>query len=212
MEIKSKLSPRLPKLPLSIYKSIKIGEAVSKDGENFSIFIGLDKKIVSQLKTLSLDKKDEELQKNTGDRKRFGEGSYSDWYKKNRIPFILVHTSTAALAVLVWFGPKMLGKKSIKYQKSKELTKEEIELPKDKIENWHTISYRAYPNFRGKGLTKKFATSVIEIYMKKFPNIKLWSGIDARNAASRKLAESLGFKILEKLSDRKENWLVMVKY
>ncbi len=195
--------------PLPIYKKIKIAKAVDKTGEEFSVYAGLDKKIAVQLKKLSLDKKDTELQENTGDRKRFGLGSYTAWYKQNRTPFVLVHNKTNALAAIVWFGPKPLGKKSIKFDKGKKLKKAK---PEPYEGNWHTISYRAYPDFRGKGLTKKFGFFVIDAYMKKFPGIRLWAGIDTENEASRRISEAWGFKTLEKLSDRKAKWLVMVKY
>lgn len=195
--------------PLPIYKSRKIAEAVSKSGEIFSILAGLDKKLVLQLKNLSLDKKDKELQKNTGDRKRFGEGSYAEWYKKNRVPFALVHTVTNTLAALVWFGPKSLGQKSIRFFKNQKLEKKAVFARAD---DWHTIAFRSYPPFRGKGLTKEFVAFCTYVYMKKFSNIKIWAGIDTYNAASEKLSLGLGFKTLERLSDRKAHWLVMVKY
>lgn len=204
-----KSSPKLPKIPLPIYKAVKIGDMASKDGDKFSILAGLNKKLISELKDLSLNMRDQELQENTGDKKRFGEGSYKDWYSKNRVPFALVHDKTGALAALAWLGPKSLGKKSIKYvAKEKAVKKSDTEWKNI----WHTIAFRAYPPFRGKGLTKKFVALVIDAYMKKFPNIKIWNGIYAKNIASRKLSEGLGFQTLEKLSDRKANWLVMVKY
>ncbi len=199
-----------------MYKSVKIGEITIMNGDlpageagKFSVFAGLDKKLVSKLKALSLDKKDKELQKNTGDYKRFGVGSYSTWYKKNRVPFALVHQSSGALAGIVWFGPKSLGTKSIKY-----IAKEE---PAKKCETewenvWHTIAFRSYPPFRGIGLAKKFVNIALGAYLKKFPHAKIWNGIYTKNIASKKLSESLGFKTLEKLSDREANWLVMVKY
>ncbi len=192
---------------MKIFKKTKIGQIYSKDGDKFFIFAGLDKKLVAELKALSLNKKDKELQKNTGDLKRFGLGSYSEWYKKNRTPFALVHEKTGALAGLVWFGPKALGEKSIKYGIEGKKVKKE-----SKKNTWHTIAYRAYPPFRGKGITKKFTAFATDVYMKNFPNIKVWAGIDDRNKASQKLSEGLGFKTLEKLSDKKAHWLVMVKY
>ena len=48
-------------LPLFIFSSFHLADAISKDGEEFDLFIVLDKKHVEQLKKLSLDKKDEEL-------------------------------------------------------------------------------------------------------------------------------------------------------
>ena len=103
MEINSDLSYQKFLFPLPIYRTIKIGEAFSKDKEKFFIIVGLDKKMIEQLKKLSIDENDIELQKNTSDLKRFGLGSYKNWYKKERTPFILVHTNTNTLAAIVWF-------------------------------------------------------------------------------------------------------------
>lgn len=209
MEIISDFGSKKLTFPLPIYKTIKIGEAISKNEENFSIFVGLDKEIVAQLKTLSLDENDVELQKNTSDKKRFGLGSYEDWYRKGRTPFTLIHTATNTLAGIVWFGPKPLGRKSLKHLGNKELELDETLLDND---NWHTLGYRSYPNFRGKGLVKEFVIFSMNVYLKNVPHIKLWAGINTENIASEKLAEGLGFKSLEKLSDDNSHYLVMVKY
>lgn len=209
LHITKKLNRRLPNFPLPIYKSIKIANSVSETGDKFSIFAGLDKKKVKELKKLSLDKSDVDLQKNTSDLARFGKGSYEKWYKKNRTPFALVHNATDTLAGLIWFGPKQLGLKSLKH-----LSKKELALEKNSVYRgtWHTISYRSYPGFRGKGLMKDFGIFVMDIYLKKFPDIKLWNSTNKENSAGTRYAESLGFKLNEKLSDKKKNWLVMVKY
>jgi|SRR3989344_1861526 len=207
MKIIPKSNLKLPTFPLPVYNSIKIAKATGDMGK-FSIYIGLDKKRVKELKKLSSDKNDADLQKNTSDLKRFGLGSYEKWYKKNRTPFALVHDDTNSLAGLIWFGPKLLGRKSLKHLSSKELTEEYN--PYEGI--WHTISYRSYPQFRGKGLMKDFGIFVMDIYLKKFPGIKLWNSNNAENNAGTAYALSLGFKLNEKLSDREENWFVMVKY
>ncbi len=175
-------------LPLPIYKSIHIADAISKDGENFSVFVGLDEKMAAELKKLSLDKSDNEIQQNTSDLKRFGEGSYEEWYKKNRTPFILVHRATNALAGLIWFGPEPLF---------------------GEVGNWHTAGWRSYKPFRGKGLMKDFCSFAFDIYLTKFSNIKFWITAKKENTGSIKLAENLGFKISEKYSDGAS--VVMVK-
>ena len=189
-------------LPLLIYSAIRVADGIGKDGEEFDVYVGLEKKYIEQLKKLSLDKKDVDLQNHTGDRKRFGEGLYEVWYNKNRTPFCLIHKRTDALAALIWFGPKPLGEKSIKFRKDKEYENQNI---------WHTVSYRSYPNFRGKGLMKNFSKFVIDFYKNKFPNIMIWAGMDDRNTAMVKLSSDLSFEIDEKSSDLSENWLVMVK-
>lgn len=176
MKINQKSNLKIPPFPLPIHSTINIANAISKDSESFSIFIGLDEKMVTQLKKLSLDKNDIEIQENTSDRKRFGVGLYEDWYKKNRTPFALVNTNTNALAALVWLGPEPFV---------------------DKEGNWYTMAWRSYPSFRGKGLMKEFTKFAMDIYMKNIPNIKLWINIKKENIGSIGLAKFLGFKELE---------------
>jgi len=189
MQITFKKDSEKFSFPLPIYETIKIGEAVSKDGEDFSVFVGLDKKIASQLKQLSLDKSDTDLQKNTSDKKRFGLGSYEDWYKKNRTPFALIHKDTNALAALVWFGPEPLDEKE---------------------GNWHTAAWRSYPSFRGKGLMKDFTKFAMDAYVKSVPNIKFWIKVKKDNTGSIGLAQALGFQKLQETSPGAS--LLMVKY
>jgi len=171
-------------LPLPIYNSIHIADAIGKDGEEFSVFLGLIKKHIDQLRRFSLNEKDTDLQDNTSDRARFGEGSYEDWYAKNRTPFCLIHKRDDILASLAWFGPEPL-------------------FPGEK--DWHTVGWRAYPPFRGKGLMKNFINFVSDIYIKNFKNIespiKLWVAIRRNNMKGLKLAVSLGFEISEEASD-----------
>lgn len=191
-------------LPIPIFKTIHIADAIGKDGEEFDVFIGLDEEHVAELQRLSLDESDVELQRNTGDRNRFGLGSYEEWYGKNRTPFCLVHKRTNALATLIWFGPKDLGQKSIKFGKEND--------KQGKKENvWHTISCRSYAVFRGTGLMTNFTKFAIEVYKEKFPNVMFWSGVDVRNEGIVKLLTNLGFEVDEASSDLAENWLVMTK-
>lgn len=189
MQITSNFISQNLLLPLPIYKIIEIGKVTGKDGEKFSIFVGLNEEMIAQLKTLSLDGGDTELQKNTSDFKRFGKGSYEDWYKKNRTPFALVHAKTDKLAAIVWFGPEPLtGNKG----------------------NLHTVAWRSYPVFRGKGLMKEFTKFVMDIYIKTVPNIKFWITVKKENTGSVGFAQTLGFKELQGASN--EFSLIMVKY
>jgi len=208
MEITSYNTTESLSLPLPLYQSVKIGEATGKDGTRFFIFAGLDKKLSADLKTLSLDESDVELQKNTSDRERFGLGSYESWYAKDRVPFALVNAETDELAAIAWFGPKALGRKSQKHLSEKEKQENENLIPN---ENWHTISYRCYPHFRGKGLMKGFVGFAMNLYIKRNPGIKIWAGINSENMASDALASGLGFKVDEEASDREKHWLVMIK-
>lgn len=176
-------------LPLPIYKTIHIADATGKDGDEFSILVGLNKDFISQLKNYSLDLKDIEIQNNTSDRKRFGLGSYEDWYKKNRTPFALIHKNTNKLAALIWFGPEALVEKE---------------------GNWHTAAWRSYPLFRGKGLMKEFGKFVMKIYTENMPNVKFWITVKKENAGSIGFAQMLGFEELPEESD--SNSCIMVKY
>ncbi len=189
-------------LPLPIFTSIHIADAISKDGDEFDLLVGLEKKYAQQLKELSEDESDVDLQNFTGDRRRFVEKTYEHWYKKNRTPFGLIHKQTDTLAAIIWFGPKPLGKKSIKFG-----GKEEGKTDSD----WHTISFRSYPNFRGRGMMKNFGKFVIDFYKRYFINIKFWTGTDDRNNAFTKLITDLGFETDEKTSDLAEHWLIMTK-
>lgn len=188
MQINTKKDIEKFSLPLPIYKNIYIADAISKNGDNFSIFVGLNEEMVSQLKKLSLDVNDEEIQKNTSDRKRFGEGSYENWYKKNRTPFVLIHKDTNALAALIWFGPEPLN--GIKG-------------------NFHTSAWRSYPSFRGKGLMKDFGKFAMEIYASKIPDVKFTAVIKKENAGSIGFAEALGFTESKEASN--ENSIIMIK-
>ena len=125
-------------LPPALYEGIVIGQMTSRDGLKFYITAGLDRALVAELKSRSLDLHDTEIQKNTSDRERFGEGSYEEWYAKGRTPFALVEQNTGALAALVWFGPKPLGRKSLRHLSPEELA-EECRQPDT---GWHTIVYR----------------------------------------------------------------------
>lgn len=193
-------------LPLPLYRSERTGSVNAKDGQEFSIVVGLDKNLVAQLKEKSLDKKDTELQNNTSDYRRFGTGSYEEWYAKERTPYALV-SEDGKLAALAWFGPKPLGRKSLRFLSEEELANERHQ---EKNE-WHTIVYRSYDPFRGKGIMTPFVRFAMSDYRSRVPGIKLWAGIDSDNAASIGLAEKLGFKIAPEYSDPEAHWLAMIE-
>ncbi|OGG73148.1 hypothetical protein A3A38_03405 [Candidatus Kaiserbacteria bacterium RIFCSPLOWO2_01_FULL_53_17] len=193
--------------PLPIYTAVQIGSMRGKDRDIFDIMAGLGKALVAQVRAKSLDVADVELQENTSDRKRFGEGSYEEWYGKSRTPFALVHEATGALAALVWFGPKPLGRKSLKYLSEEELRKE----GQQKETQWHTLVYRSYPPFRGKGLMGAFVRFAIQKYRERYPDVKLWVGLNEANAASVALATTLGFHKREDLVDAEARWFAMTQ-
>jgi RimJ/RimL family protein N-acetyltransferase len=190
---------------MPIYTSQKLSSLRSKDGRDFSVVVGLEKQVVSQLKERSLDKTDLDLQNNTSDLKRFGEGSYEEWYAKERTPYALM-SEDGKLAALAWFGPKPLGRKSLRFLSEEELAKE-----KDQEKNdWHTIVYRSYEPFRGIGVMPPFLRMVMEDYKKRYPEAKLWAGISTDNLASLGLAEKLGFKRLPEYTDADAHWCAMI--
>ena len=119
----------------------------------------------------------------------------------------MVHATTNDLAGLVWLGPKALGYKSLKH-----LTNQEIEAERDiKTGEWHTVVYRSYPKFRGKGLMKHFTRFAMDMYLEHTPDAKLWVGFHTDNSASQGLVSSLGFELCEEACDREAKWLVMIK-
>ena len=167
-------------LPLPIWSSVHLADAIGEDGEELSVFVGLEKKYTEQLKAIALDENDVDLQKHTGDRERFGLGSYEDWYEKNRTPFALIHKQSDALSALVWFGPR----------------------PLFADENyWQTAAWRSYGPFRGKGIMRNFTQFAMEIYRKSFPDAKFWIALKRDNKGSAQLAVNLDFEVLEEASD-----------
>lgn len=180
-------------LPLPLYVQKEIGTLTSRDGKSFTAVIGLSEGLVEQLKAYSLDTSDAELQNNSSDFARFGEGSYEEWYAKERTPFALIDPDNGKLAAIAWLGPKPLGVDSKKHLSPEEQTQYEKKLESG---NWHTISFRSYPQYRGTGLMKGFAKLVIEEYKKHYPSAKIWAITDRSNPASIRLSEVLGLSIV----------------
>jgi RimJ/RimL family protein N-acetyltransferase len=193
--------------PLPLYESIPIADGESKDGERFTVVLGLDRHMAEQVKHYSLDENDADLQENTSDRKRFGEGSYEEWYKKGRVPFALIHEESDSVTAICWFGPKPLGMKSMKYLTDEE---RQAEMNAD-AKNWHTISYRSYNPFRGKGHMRGFVTFCIDTYLKENKDAKLWAIFNSKNEGSIALAQKLGFKPREDVSHPEDHLVTMVR-
>lgn len=194
--------------PLPLYESTPIAE-VFANGESFVLVAGLDRHMAEQVKHYSLDEDDSELQENTSDRKRFGQGSYEEWYSKGRVPFALIHEETDTVTAICWFGPKPLGSKSMRFLSENEI-KEEKNL-KEKAENWHTISYRCYNPFRGKGIMTGFVQFAIDTYLAHYRDAKIWAIINNTNPASTKLAEKLQFKVVPEASHPEDHLVVMAR-
>ncbi len=178
-------------LPVPLYTATPIAKAASDDGSAFLIYLGLDEPLVAKLRERSLDPNDPDLDRYTSDRKRFGEGSYEIWYGQRRTPFALV-SAEGELAALAWFGPKPLGRKSLKHASPAET--EALESLGTKTD-WHTLSFRAYPKFRGKKLMKDFVRFAMEEYERAMPRAKLWTITSKENAGSVALATKLGFEV-----------------
>lgn len=192
---------------LALGESRKIASATSADGSVFSIVEGLDENLIAQLRERSLDLSDTELQ-TTSDYARFGTGSYADWFaSKERTMFALV-SADGALAALAWFGPKPLGRKSMKHLSTEELSQNEKAMDSA---GWHTIVYRSYAPYRGKGLMTDFVRFAMETYQARYPGSKMWAGIFSNNPASLGLTKKLGFIVDESASDGDSAETILVK-
>jgi RimJ/RimL family protein N-acetyltransferase len=193
-------------ITLPLYEVLSLAEACSKSNEEFLLIVGMNQEQVQRLKELSLDETDTALRENTSDHQRFGQGSYEEWYAQSRTIFSLIHKDTGDLAAITWFGPKPLGKKSLKH-----VVGQEAILEQDVQDNWHTISYRCYPRFRGQGIMKPFVAFCLDAYSQEFPQAKFWAGMHSANAASDGLALSLGFEPCQAASDAAACWQVMTR-
>lgn len=195
-------------LPLPLYDSVPLGTVTDRTGERFTLVAGLSRELVGQLVERSLDTSDVEIQQNTSDRERFGTGSYEAWYGKGRVPFALVHDATGKLAALAWYGPKPLGRKSLKHLPPEERVQDERAMDAD---NWHTVVYRSYPPYRGQGVMKGFVRETMRLYREAYPQARFWAGIHSENPASIGLATALGFVIDPECSNLAEHHTVMVE-
>ncbi len=193
-------------LPLPLYATQSVGRLESQELGTFRLVVGLDEALVAQLRAYSLDERDRDIQDSTSDRERFGTGSYEEWYSKNRLPFALVDDS-GALAAIVWFGPKPLGRKSLKYLTDAERAEELLQ----KEDVWHTLVYRSYVPYRGKGLMTPFVRACVDEYLHLHPEAKLWVGVSTKNVSSIVLASKLGFIRREDSFDAEKQWVAMVR-
>lgn len=198
---------RLPAtLPLKLYETATVGTAETDAGQRFSIQIGLDEAGASKLKGLSLAD-DPALRDNTSDYERFGIGSYEEWYEKGRSIFALVDESNGALAAIAWYGPKPLGRKSLKHLSPEEQAREKEST--QEAGDWHTIVFRSYPPYRGTGIMTDFVRTSLDLYLTYFPSARIWAGINGGNAGSIRLCEKLGFTKDGSISS--DEWVGMVR-
>ena len=190
--------------PIAIYQSMPIGDIDGRDGTHFILYAGMSKEHAAQLKVFSMDDTDVDLQNNTSDRKRFGEGSYEGWYAHNRTPFSVVDTATNKLAALIWFGPKAIGTKSMR-----NLSDDAQENVMDADTGTeHTIAYRSYPPYRGAGIMKKAVNEATEAYQAVFPEAVIWAIIDEKNESSMGFAGALGYEVQ---GESEDGFVVMVR-
>jgi RimJ/RimL family protein N-acetyltransferase len=190
--------------PLPIYTTISVGSIEGRDNTMFTLHAGMTEEQVSQLKAFSLNETDTALQNNTSDRKRFGEGSYQEWYANNRVPFSVIEDATGNLAALIWFGPKPVGVKSLNHITDDE----QKEILNTESGNGHTIAYRAYNPYRGVGIMKKAVIAATKAYLEVFPEAMLWAIVDESNEASVGLSKALGYV---EAGEAKDGFVVMVR-
>lgn len=191
-------------IPLGLYETAVIGTVRTDAGQEFSLQLGLDKVGATKLRELSLAD-DPALRENTSDYERFGTGSYEDWYAKGRSIFALI-SGSGELAAIVWYGPKPLGRKSLKHLSPEEQAREKESV--QEAGDWHTIVFRSYPPYRGAGIMTDFTKATLDIYKHYFPSARIWAGINEANAGSIRLCEKLGFSKDESISTNE--WVGMV--
>jgi len=143
---------------------------------------------VRQLEERSVDHADEELEKNTSDRKRFGEESYEVWYAKGRFPFALV-SPEGTLAAIIWYGPDRI--------------------PTGDDGEWSTIAFRSYRPYRGTGIMRDFSRRVIEEHGRDCPGNRLWLETHVTNAAGLALYRKLGFVEKQLIRDGKRVLMIL---
>lgn len=177
--------------------STELVDVLHFHAKEYRLYRGLSEEHVKQLQKYSVDLSDTELQNATSDYERFGCGSYEVWFLKGRTPYALVDSEFDALAAIIWFGPKTLGRPSLKHLSESDKAAELRHVHGD----WHTSSYRAYGQYRGKGLMRTSVERAIKDYKVLFPHARLWLSIDSKNEASKKLAQKLGFIEDAELSD-----------
>ena len=176
--------------PMKIYDSVQIGTAVASEESlgTFTLYAGLSKEHVAHVKEYSLNKDDVDLQKNTSDFARFGEGDYEERYdKKERHSFSLVHDDTQTLASLIWFGPRDLP--------------ESVAIERSEDQKWDTVAFRTYGIFRGVGITSGFSAHVIDAYQKRFSDHKIWLAAPGEYKAAMGLYKKLGFQDTGEVDD-----------
>lgn len=189
----------------ALYEMTRLTVLSSHDVE-YVLVRGLSQGLVVQLKAYSSDLTDTVLQDATSDYERFGVGDYEAWYAKQRVPYALIDGATETLAALIWFGPKTLGRPSLKHLTEEERSHELSHATGE----WHTVSYRAYGVYRGRRLMSIFSKVALADYLTRYPGAKLWLSIDTQNPASFALSERLGFERSEEYTDETRHHYVYI--
>lgn len=166
--------------PLPLGEAHQSATLTTDDNEIFLLYAGLVPHMIQMLTEKSCDRTDEELLHNTQDYARFCEGSYAEWYAKERYPFALL-SEEGDLAGVIWFGPK-------------ELPRVADVLSLQTETEWDTFAIRTYIPFRGKRLARPFASTALEIYLTLRPGRKIWLETDRENTGAQALYSKLHFR------------------
>lgn len=172
--------------PLPLYASEPQGTVTGRDGKAYQVVRGVSREAADQIKEHSLDESDKALQTGTSDHKRFGLGSYEEWYAKERYPYVLL--DEGKLAALIWYGPEPI--------------------PDGTEGEWDTIAFRSYPPYRGAGLMSAFSALVMDEHARDFPARRLWLETDVGNEAGLALYQKLGFAEKTRIKDGKRVMMV----
>lgn len=158
--------------------------------KNFQIHLGIKETLIPQLIEHSQNLEDIDLQKNTGDKKRFSDTEkIRSWYQQWRYVFTLI-SQKWELAGIWWARPCTLPKLS------KIANNELWNEIGNKEKNLHTNAIRIYPNFRGQRIGTPFISDCSMYYRDMFPNAIMCIDTDSDNIPLQKVYEKKWYTLL----------------